>query len=258
MSKGIIYLAPGQRQSVIDGIEKRGYTVRKDSELPVDVGIPTPEMQMVMIELKEVPGDLVSSMRHDGRLSRQSIALGANEGPSILMMVGTPQYEWRFDQRTGERENVMVNPEQRGPHRYTGLTYGEFQLRCLTLAQTGIWPMFVPDWGSVPETICEFYLQFQKKEHNSHLVRPAFVGAGSMTSWPKPNQGDLILHIFQGIAGMGQKKAKDAWKQFGDFRTFAAMGALGEKQYMKIPGVGKDTARKIEQQMAAKYEDYFK
>lgn len=258
MSKGVILLAPGQKPFIIEGIEKRGYTVLVDSKLDVDVSFGTPVMKKVLIELKEVPRDLVSSMRRDGRLSRQTIALGANDGPSILMMIGEPEFAWQYDQRTGVRSRMLIDPTQKGPHRFTGLSYGELKLRELTLAMVGIYPMYVPDWETVPEILCEFYEQFQKKEHNSHLMRPNFVGAGSMESWPKPNQGDLILHIFQGFAGMGLKKSQDAWKYYGDLRTFAAIGALGENMYMKIPGIGKTTAKQIEAQMSSKYDEFFK
>ena len=45
MTKGIIYLAPGQRYDVANDIRKRDYTVVVDSELGVDCKFGTPVMK---------------------------------------------------------------------------------------------------------------------------------------------------------------------------------------------------------------------
>ena len=205
------------------------------------------------MEFKSVPRDLVSSLRQSARMSRQMIDLGSNDGPSVLFLIGQPKFEWRYDQTTGERLFMLIDPENHGPRRYTGLTYGELKLRELTLFMIGVWPCYVPSWEVMPETVCEFYHLFQQKEHRSHLVRPSFGGGNIMRSWPKPGKGDLILHIFQGFETVGLKKAEALWSNFEDFRTFAI---AGEEYYRKIPGIGRETARKIEQQMTASWHDF--
>lgn len=240
MSKGIIYLAPGQHQEVIDGITKLDYRVIVDSGLQVDGSFGTPFMKKVLFELKAVPRDLVSSIRASGRMSRQSIALGANDGPSFFFQVGYPEFAWQYDKVTGRRTLEMIDPEAKGHHRYTGLTYGEYQLRMLTMVMIGVLPMHIPSWDEVPETVCEFYKQFQQQSHTSHLLRPNFAGANIMESWPKPNAGALINHIFQGFESIGLKKADDLWKEFGTLRMFAM---AGPEWYQKVPGIGKIGAR---------------
>lgn len=255
MTKGVIFLAPGQHQEVIDGIKKRDFAVEIDSNLEVDASFGTPVARKVLFEFKEVPHDLAASIRQSGRMSRQNIALGVNEGPSFLMQIGYPVWAWEFDRVTGERHKMMIDPNEHGPHRYTGITYGEYQGRMLTLIMTGVMPITVPAWEDVAETLCGYYSEFQAKAHRSHLIRPNFAGSGIMTSWPKPRRGDLILHILQGLQGVGYQKAKDMWKHFGSIRM---MLLADEKELSRISGIGKMTARKILEQIDAKYDDYFK
>lgn len=257
MTKGIIYLAPGQRYDVKNDIEKRDFHVVIDANLGVDCSFGTPVGKSVLWEFKHVPDDLVSSIRNSARMSRQAITLGANEGPSIFLMIGFPEFRWiTVTDRHGNRhaEYVLVDPNNKA-HPSTGVTFGELMDRMLTMAMIGIFPLFVPHWDVVAETVCEYYAQFQKKEHHSHLIRPSFAGGNIMESWPKPNAGDLITHIFEGFEGMGHKKGNDAWQYFGDFRTFAI---AGEDYYKKIPGIGRVTAKKLEQQMTANWKDFHK
>ena len=258
MSKGTLILAPGQREEVKKGIIDRGYAIFEDSNLPVDAKIPTPFGKPVLIELKTVPDDLVSSIRQSGRMSRQNIALGSNDGPSILMCVGYPKFEWRYDSKSGNRHYMMMQLTNRG-YTETGLTYGEMQGRFLTLAMIGVWPCFVPNWESVPETLCGFYDEFQNQAHRSHLVRPKFSGGNILESWPKPGKGDLINHIFQGFESVGYKKANDIWRDNGSIMKFVLNAAIhGEKGIAATAGVGLATARKIMKQLNAEWKDYNK
>lgn len=246
---GIIFLAPGQRPEVIKGIEKTGKTVVVLSSLDVDGEFGTPVGKKVKFELKNIPDDLVSSLHQSARFSRQAIELGSNEGPSIYMMIGYPDFKWRFNRETGKRVFMMMD----GVHE-TGLSYDEYQGRMLTMAMIGILPMHVPTWGEVGESLGEIYEQFQMEEHRSHLARPkGWAGSGLVRGWDKPSPADIISHIYQGFENVSTVKGMAMWQYFGNFRTLA----LGqEKHFREVPGMGAKTAKDMMRQLDAEFLDY--
>lgn len=247
--KGVVFLAPGQRKEVVDGIKNNDLAVVTASDLEVDGAFGTPARIRVKMEFKEVPNDLVASIRQSGRFSRQMISLTGNQGPSLLFLIGYPNFKWVYDRQTGKREYMMMN----GQHE-TGLSYNEMQSRLLSLFMMDVFPVWVPNWNELGETIANYYFLFQQKEHTSHLIRPAWKGTRQVMGWRKPGQGDLILHIWQGFDKVGYKTGKDIWKFFGNMRVASlAPQAL----YEKIPGIGKVTAKRITEQLDAEYTDYF-
>lgn len=249
MTKGVVFLAPGQRPEVIKGIKDNDLAVVTASELDTDGAFGTPVGLRIKMEFKEVPNDLVASIRQSGRFSRQCIDLGSNNAPSFLFLIGYPSFKWIYDKNTGKRHYMLMN----GIHE-TGLTYGEMQARFLTLYMIGIQTVWVPSWAELGETVANFYLMFQQAEHTSHLVRPSWVGHKSIMGWRKPGKGDLILHIYQGFNKVGYKTAKDLWKTFGTFRLFARGQ---QKHFTSIPGLGRVTANALIEALDAEYDDYF-
>lgn len=258
MSKGTVYLAPGQRAEVIKGITDHDIEVVTDTELSVDAMFYTPsdgsfppKNARILIEFKEVPNDLVSSIRDSQRFSRQCIALGANDGPSFLFCVGQPFFKWVFDRESGNRHFMMMGDDRR---HETGLTYGEMQLRFLTLTMIGCYQIWIPTWDEVGETLANFFMEFQKANHTSHLVRPAWKGKKTTLGWRKPGMGDLIIHIMQGFEKVGYNNAKALWKFFGNMKVMA----LAEPEdYQMVPGIGKVIAKRVADQYSAEYSDYF-
>ena len=255
---GVVYVAPGQQPVIVKGIEKQDLkvVVQSDPPLPVDVQFGTPEGKRVMMEIKIVPDDMVSSWRErpstknhgaSGRLTRQSISLGANEGPSFLFLVGKMQYS------NDGRWNIVKFIK--GHYQSIGMDYYEMTLRHVSLAMIGVLPIWCPDISIAGETIGKIYYEFQKPFHQQHLIRPNFAGARVFESWQKPNEGDKVIYLAQGLPGIGYGLGKAAWETFGTMRRFF----IGRPEHhMLVPRLGKKTAAEIERMLDARYEDYFK
>lgn len=241
MGTGVIQVAPGQHGTILRSVAAQGIRTIVDAELEVDMKFGTPTGKPVMIEIKIVPDDLVSSWR-DGRLTRQSMVLGANAGPSILLCIGTPIFE--------RNEWQILDDEGHG----MGLDLFEMMGRELTLAMTGVATLWVPDIQIAGKVIANLYFEFQKKEHLSHLTRPNFAGSFKMTTWPKPTRAEELLYIWQGFRGVGRTIGKSIWKYTGTLRAFAM---ANEDQLKAIPKIGKVRARALNQMLDAKYTDYF-
>lgn len=243
MNSGVITSAPGPHKIMVRGLEQEGITVLEDSELDVDWQFGTPVGKLVRIELKVVPADLVSSIRgQEGRMTRQDVTLGSNDGPSILLLVGYPNFNAETYQMIDDHGREM------------GFDYFEMMGRQLTLAMIGVSTIWVPNMKIAGKALANIYYEFQKQSHLSHLTRPNFAGSGAMTTWPKPTRAEEILYIWQGFRGFGRSIGKKVWKYTGSLRNASHMT---EKQMTQIPGIGKKRASQFMHALDANYDDYF-
>lgn len=259
---GVILAAPGQDEEVLKVIRDRGHSIYVE-DIPVDFQLGTRVGRKCMIEMKVFPQDYVSSWRGvEGRLTRQTISLAANEGPSIMLFVGKLE--------TDREHNIVVKIWRKAKghgkayqdEQSTGMTIPEFVGRQLHLAMMGIAPIWVASKEEAGYAIGLIYDEMQQEQHISHLVRPAWSGKHTMPTWDRPQARDSdgltaeeVIYAFQGFPTVGYTIGKAAWKYFGDFRHFAV---ADEKQLAQVPRVGPKTAVQISKILKAKYVEFFK
>lgn len=247
MTKGLILVAPGQPEQLTKPAKDSGKTIVVDSTLPVDVQFGTVVGLPVMGEVKGFPGDFVSSWHGaEGRLTRQTISLSANQGPSFVLLVGKLETD---------REGQIVVPEGKWRGKPAGLGIPYLIARQLHWAMLGIAPIWVTTWSEAGYALNLIYDEMQKAEHTSHLIRPNWSGKNKMPTWESASNGDRINYIFQGFESVGYKTAERLWHRFGDFQHFAV---ATQDMIMGTPLIGPKTALAIYKQLTASWDDFHK
>lgn len=222
----MILAAPGQPDLIINRLESYfDNDLVISGDIPVDFcfwGHLDDQNFKVLLERKKCPGDLYASWR-DGRLRRQCLEMGTNQGPNYLILEGNITYDRRHKLRNGRYE-TQVSLEM-----LTGLF--------LTCSIAGVWLLFSPDEEGTAKILVTAYNYFQKVEHHSLVSRSSL-----QSPWVKPSKSDLVLHLFQGFPGIGVRNAEWAWATTGSFRRFSN---LSQDAMQGIPGFGPVLSRSV-------------
>lgn len=170
----------------------------------------------VMLERKRCPDDLYASWR-DGRLKKQVLDMSENPGPNFMILEGNLSYDFRYNLRSG---------------RYpTELSFNILSGMFLNWTMNGVYILLSPDETATARLIINTYKYFQKKSHDSLLVRPRLP-----SQWKRPGKRSLVIQAFQiPGSGIGVETAKKAWKHSGTLRDFMLMS---EEELQDIPGIG--------------------
>lgn len=159
--------------------------VPPDATKELDYALYDALKQKVLIELKEVPHDLLASLR-DGRIFRQRTILAEHDGPSFFLFEGYPQIT---------RDGLI-----RDGTRASGFTYIAFIGFCLSLHRRGIGILWSPGLDMTPQVLKECYNNLNKAKHHEYRIGPGY-------SWGRPSKGEWIRYHYQGLPGIGPEAA---------------------------------------------------
>lgn len=172
------------------------------------------------VQRKEL-SDFLASL-DDGRLAKEISQMNAHVIMPTLVLEGRVQIA-SGHVMTGRFKN--------------DIPYGGFMKRLITINHRGVQVFFTGEAGQTAEFIHAYYQWTMEASHETASHRPKPTG-----DWGKPSNHDWQVHLLQGLDGVGAKTANaiiDTLERC-PLRVDATVEEL-----MRVPGVGRATARKI-------------
>lgn len=172
---------------------------------------------MIGIQRKEVR-DLVASIRDD-RIARE---LGQSRQLAQMVLIVEGDWKWRRSGESGRME---------------GFTRPQFDGLMLSFQQHGWWVLHTATMADTVRTIHRCVSWFAKDTHDSLLTRPK-----PKAVWGTADNRDWAIHLLQSFDGLGVKSAAAIYDHFG---RVPLTWTAGEKDFLEVPGVGKQRARTL-------------
>jgi DNA excision repair protein ERCC-4 len=166
--------------------------------------------------------DLLASL-HDGRLSKQLAQMQSSNllSAAVVIIEGVPQWS---------NESMMMDSQ-------TPFSKSNWWGVLMSLQSIGVITL-TSERSSETLSILEHMPRYFSKAHRSLLVRPK-----PSSSWGTPNTQLTQSHLLQSFAGIGPKTAEAIIDKFGGVPL---TWTVSSEQLAEVPGIGKLTARKLQ------------
>lgn len=178
------------------------------------------EPQLWGVQRKELK-DLIASVS-DGRLAREIAQMKGLPVPMIII-----EGKVQFD----TQGNLLWNSWGQD------FTRAQFKGMLWSIMSEGVHIEYSKDINETVELVKLFAKWSMKAKHTSMMRRP-----GPFSPWGKPGNEDYAIHLLQGFDVLGQQRAKDLVKHFGEVPL---RWTVTEKELMEVPGIGKKIAQSL-------------